>query len=36
MAEKKKVVTNQDEIDAANKKNKAALEKAKTAQETID
>jgi hypothetical protein len=35
MAEKK-VVTNQAAIDAANAKNKAALEKAKTAQATID
>jgi hypothetical protein len=36
MAEKKKVVTNQTEIDAANKKNTEALAKAKTAQATID
>jgi len=34
MAEKKKVVTNQDAIDAANKKNKEALEKAAAAQAT--
>ena len=36
MAEKKKVVTNQAEIDAANAKNKLALEKAATAKATID
>jgi hypothetical protein len=36
MAEKKKVVTNQAAIDAANAKNKAALEKAAAAQATIE
>ena len=36
MAEKKKVATNQDLIDAANKKNADALKLAKSAQETID
>jgi hypothetical protein len=36
MADKKKVVTNQAEIDAANKKNTEALAKAKAAQETVD
>ena len=35
MAEKKKVVTNQAAIDAANAKNRAALEKAAAAQATI-
>jgi len=36
MVEKKKVATNQDLIDAANKKNKEALEKASAAKATID
>jgi len=36
MVEKKKVATNQDLIDAANKKNKEALEKASSAKATID